>query len=123
MQNISLHSAQIGTHTTVGYSCQVALTAYCFKPFLCRPAFESSDTILSQIRCKRVVFLSLEKCAGAVGLEAMSRGCQECHFIEMDPAVARDSLARNIAECGLTHQATVHSMVSWQHMLQVYVRT
>ena len=59
-------------------------------------------------------FVSLEKCAGAVGLEAMSRGCQECHFIEMDPAVARDSLARNIAECGLTQQATVHSTVSWQ---------
>lgn len=49
--------------------------------------------------------------AGAVGLEALSRGCQECHFIEMDPAVARDSLARNIAECGATSQATVHSMV------------
>ena len=50
--------------------------------------------------------------AGAVGLEAMSRGCQECHFVEMDPTVARDSLARNIAECGLAAQATVHSMVS-----------
>lgn len=49
--------------------------------------------------------------AGAVGLEALSRGCQECHFIEMDQTVARDSLARNIAECGLTSQATVHAMV------------
>ena len=59
--------------------------------------------------------------AGAVGLEALSRGCQECHFIEMAPAVARDSLARNIAECGLTEQATVHSMVSSETTLKPHV--
>ncbi|KAL3145816.1 hypothetical protein ABBQ38_015190 [Trebouxia sp. C0009 RCD-2024] len=63
-------------------------------------------------------WLDLFAGTGAVGLEALSRGCQECHFIEMDPAVARDSLARNIAECGLTEQATVHSMRAEDYLKQ-----
>lgn len=33
--------------------------------------------------------------------------------------MARDSLARNIAECGLTEQATVHSMVSCSVSLDI----
>ena len=49
--------------------------------------------------------------AGAVGLEALSRGCEQCTFIEMDPAVARDSLTRNITTCGLTEKAAVLTLV------------
>ena len=50
-------------------------------------------------------------CIGAVGLEALSRGCNESHFVEMDPAVTRDCLGKNIAACGLTSLSFVHSMV------------
>lgn len=63
-------------------------------------------------------WLDLFAGTGAVGLEALSRGCQECHFIEMDPAVARDSLARNIAECGVVSQATVHAMRAEEYLKQ-----
>lgn len=49
-----------------------------------------------------------------MGLEALSRGCQESHFVEMDPAVARDCLHKNIAACGLTSQSHVHTMVMHQ---------
>lgn len=52
-------------------------------------------------------WLDLFAGTGAVGLEALSRGCEQCTFIEMDPAVARDSLTRNITTCGLTEKAAV----------------
>lgn len=63
-------------------------------------------------------WLDLFAGTGAVGLEALSRGCRECHFIEMDPAVARDSLARNIAECGVVSQAIVHAMRAEEYLKQ-----
>ncbi|KAL0037059.1 hypothetical protein WJX77_011070 [Trebouxia sp. C0004] len=63
-------------------------------------------------------WLDLFAGTGAVGLEALSRGCQECHFIEMDPAVARDSLARNINECGVVSQAIVHTMRAEEYLKQ-----
>lgn len=50
--------------------------------------------------------------AGAVGLEALSRGCEQCHFIEMDPSVANTCLDRNISSCNLSSQAVVHTSVS-----------
>ena len=49
--------------------------------------------------------------AGAVGLEALSRGCKSCHFVEMDPGVARDSLAKNIQACGVKDKSTVLTLV------------
>ncbi|KAG2439881.1 hypothetical protein HYH02_010511 [Chlamydomonas schloesseri] len=47
---------------------------------------------------------------GSVGLEALSRGCRECHFIELDSWVCRKVLSRNIATCGFERQAVVHTM-------------
>lgn len=36
-----------------------------------------------------------------MGLEAMSRGCTDVHFVELDPWVVKACLRRNIAACGL----------------------
>ncbi|GFR43987.1 hypothetical protein Agub_g5132 [Astrephomene gubernaculifera] len=47
---------------------------------------------------------------GSVGLEALSRGVRECHFIEMDPWVCRKVLSRNISTCGFTRRSVVHTM-------------
>ncbi len=49
--------------------------------------------------------------AGAVGIEALSRGCREAHFVELDPRVARSVLEPNLATCNLTRAASVHVMV------------
>jgi 16S rRNA G966 N2-methylase RsmD len=37
---------------------------------------------------------------GSVGLEALSRGVRECHFVEMDPWVTKNILGKNITTCG-----------------------
>ncbi|KAG2443918.1 hypothetical protein HXX76_002258 [Chlamydomonas incerta] len=47
---------------------------------------------------------------GSVGLEALSRGCRECHFIELDSWVCRKVLSRNIVTCGFERQAVIHTM-------------
>ncbi len=43
-------------------------------------------------------WLDLFAGTGSVGLEALSRGCSECHFVEMDGWVVRECLRPNIAE-------------------------
>lgn len=45
---------------------------------------------------------------GSVGLEALSRGARECHFIEADPWVTRKILGRNIDTCGFKRASVVH---------------
>ncbi len=45
-------------------------------------------------------WLDLFAGTGSVGLEALSRGCRESHFVEMDPWVTRNVLGKNIATCG-----------------------
>ncbi|KAG2498476.1 hypothetical protein HYH03_003729 [Edaphochlamys debaryana] len=47
---------------------------------------------------------------GAVGLEGLSRGCREAHFIELDPWVCKKVLSRNIQTCGFQSRAVVHTM-------------
>ena len=55
-------------------------------------------------------WLDLFAGTGSVGLEALSRGCRECHFIEMDPWVTRNILGKNIASCGFNSKAICHTM-------------
>merc|ERR1712078_10615 len=47
-------------------------------------------------------WLDLFAGTGSVGLEALSRGCSECHFVEMDGWVVRECLRPNIAEVSST---------------------
>ncbi|GIL84374.1 hypothetical protein Vretimale_15973 [Volvox reticuliferus] len=47
---------------------------------------------------------------GSVGLEALSRGCRECHFIELDSWVCRKVLSRNISSCGFQRRSVIHTM-------------
>lgn len=59
-----------------------------------------------------------EHTAGAVGIEGLSRGCREAHFVELDPRVARAVLEPNLATCDVTRAASVHVMVRflrWLH--------
>ena len=48
---------------------------------------------------------------GAVGIEGLSRGCREAHFVELDPRVARAVLQPNLETCNMTPAASVHVMV------------
>ncbi|GLI66162.1 hypothetical protein VaNZ11_009922 [Volvox africanus] len=47
---------------------------------------------------------------GSVGLEALSRGCRDCHFIELDSWVCRKVLSRNISACGFQRRSVIHTM-------------
>ena len=49
---------------------------------------------------------------GAVGLEAMSRGCEEVHFVEYDPWIASAVLKRNVEDCQYTPNTTIRITVS-----------
>jgi 16S rRNA (guanine966-N2)-methyltransferase len=63
--------------------------------------FSSIDTELHG-----VVFVDLCAAGGAMGLEAISRGARECHFVERDPATAA-ALRANVDRCGVILQAGV----------------
>jgi 16S rRNA (guanine(966)-N(2))-methyltransferase RsmD len=54
-------------------------------------------------------WLDLFAGTASVGLEALSRGASEAHFVEMDPWVVRNITAKNIAACGYSNAATVHT--------------
>ncbi|KAG1673014.1 hypothetical protein FOA52_005944 [Chlamydomonas sp. UWO 241] len=54
-------------------------------------------------------WLDLFAGTGSVGLEALSRGVRECHFVEMDPWVTRNVLGKNITTCGFNRQSIVHT--------------
>uniref|UniRef100_A0A7S3R0U7 Uncharacterized protein n=1 Tax=Dunaliella tertiolecta TaxID=3047 RepID=A0A7S3R0U7_DUNTE len=54
-------------------------------------------------------WLDLFAGTGSVGLEAVSRGSEQVHFVEMDPWVVRNVLGPNITTCGFNRQAVVHT--------------
>ena len=56
-------------------------------------------------------WLDLFAGTGAVGLEALSRGCRHASFVELDSWVVDKVLEPNLSTCGLMQQASVHCMV------------
>lgn len=54
-------------------------------------------------------WLDLFAGTGAVGIEALSRGVGEAHFVELSPWVVRNCLEKNLELCGLEDCAVVHS--------------
>ncbi|KAK9824691.1 hypothetical protein WJX72_012442 [[Myrmecia] bisecta] len=55
-------------------------------------------------------WLDLFAGTGSVGIEALSRGCGQAHFIELDRWVVDSVLAPNLESCGVVAKATVHTM-------------
>jgi len=53
------------------------------------------------------VFLDLYAGTGAMGIEALSRGAREAHFVEFHPAAAR-LIRHNLELAGLSARARVH---------------
>jgi 16S rRNA G966 N2-methylase RsmD len=51
-----------------------------------------------------------------VGLEALSRGAEKCHFIEMEPWVVTNVLRPNLVDCNVTDQCTVHIMKAEEYL-------
>ncbi|KAG7675293.1 hypothetical protein Ndes2526B_g08163 [Nannochloris sp. 'desiccata'] len=54
-------------------------------------------------------WLDLFAGTGAVGIEALSRGCSEAHFVELSPWVASNCLQANIEKCGVEGESIVHT--------------
>ncbi|KAL4425903.1 hypothetical protein ABPG75_009919 [Micractinium tetrahymenae] len=54
-------------------------------------------------------WLDLFAGTGAVGIEALSRGVGECHFVEMSPWVVSNCLMPNLETCELASAAVVHT--------------
>lgn len=54
-------------------------------------------------------WLDLFAGTGAVGIEALSRGVGECHFVEMSPWVVNNCLMPNLETCDVESAAVVHT--------------
>ncbi|KAL0450605.1 UNVERIFIED_CONTAM: putative rRNA methyltransferase YlbH [Sesamum latifolium] len=55
-------------------------------------------------------WLDLYSGTGSVGIEAISRGCSEVHFVEMDPWVVSDVLRPNLESTGFVDFSVIHSV-------------
>ncbi|GBG81183.1 hypothetical protein CBR_g31858 [Chara braunii] len=53
-------------------------------------------------------WLDLYSGTGSVGIEALSRGCQSSHFVELDPWVINNVLSRNLDVTNFTDKAVIH---------------
>ncbi|EPS63609.1 hypothetical protein M569_11175, partial [Genlisea aurea] len=54
-------------------------------------------------------WLDLYSGTGSVGIEAISRGCSEVHFVEMDPWIVSDVLRRNLDSTGFLESSVIHT--------------
>lgn len=63
----------------------------------------------SSIMPRNTRWLDLYSGTGSIGLEAVSRGCSEAHFVEADPWVVSTCLHPNIKACGAEGMTTVHT--------------
>lgn len=61
-------------------------------------------------------WLDLFAGTGAVGLEGMSRGVGEGHFVELSDWVVDKCLARNIENCGVSDRAVIHTMKAEEYL-------
>lgn len=55
-------------------------------------------------------WLDLYSGTGSVGIEAMSRGCSEAHFVEMDPWVISEVLKPNLECTGFIDVSQIHML-------------
>lgn len=55
-------------------------------------------------------WLDLYSGTGSVGIEALSRGCSEVHFVEMDPWVVSDVLRPNLEWTGFLDVSVIHTV-------------
>ncbi|GAB4832186.1 hypothetical protein Ancab_006203 [Ancistrocladus abbreviatus] len=55
-------------------------------------------------------WLDLYSGTGSVGIEALSRGCSEVNFVEMDPWVVSDVLRPNLDCTGFTDVSIIHTV-------------
>lgn len=55
-------------------------------------------------------WLDLYSGTGSVGIEALSRGCSEVHFVEMDPWVVSDVLRPNLEVTGFIDDSVIHTV-------------
>ncbi|KAF7130670.1 hypothetical protein RHSIM_Rhsim10G0029400 [Rhododendron simsii] len=55
-------------------------------------------------------WLDLYSGTGSVGIEALSRGCSEVHFVEMDPSVVSDVLRPNLEWTGFLDVSVIHTV-------------
>ncbi|KAK1563467.1 hypothetical protein Q3G72_027998 [Acer saccharum] len=55
-------------------------------------------------------WLDLYSGTGSVGIEAISRGCSEVHFVEMDPWVVTNILQPNLEWTGFLDVSTIHTV-------------
>lgn len=55
-------------------------------------------------------WLDLYSGTGSVGIEAISRGCSEVHFVEMDPWVVSNVLQPNLESTGFLDVSVIHTV-------------
>ncbi|XP_059642796.1 uncharacterized protein LOC132284690 [Cornus florida] len=55
-------------------------------------------------------WLDLYSGTGSVGIEAISRGCSEVHFVEMDPWIVSDVLRPNLEWTGFLDVSVIHTV-------------
>ncbi|KAK8937450.1 hypothetical protein KSP39_PZI012251 [Platanthera zijinensis] len=55
-------------------------------------------------------WLDLYSGTGSVGIEAISRGCSEAHFVEMDPWVVSEVLRPNLEWTGFLDNSVIHTV-------------
>ncbi|PON59435.1 RNA methyltransferase [Parasponia andersonii] len=55
-------------------------------------------------------WLDLYSGTGSVGIEAISRGCSEAHFVEMDPWVVTNVLRPNLEWTGFLDASVIHTV-------------